>query len=72
MTNQRLRIEEEARIEQARLATRRLFLKQCAIGLGGLALSPLLPACGSDAGTFFDAATRWPRVRPTSQRVPNR
>ena len=65
MTNRILRIEEEARLEQARLATRRLFLKQCAIGLGGLALSPLLPACGSDASPFFDAAN------PLASRAPH-
>lgn len=58
MCAKRISLFDEARLEQARLATRRLFLKECAIGLGSIAFSPLLNSCGQSASTaaaLFDA-----------------
>ncbi len=58
MNNKRLSLAEEAHLLDAQLATRRLFLKQCSMGLGALAFSPLINACTSDANgssnTLFD------------------
>jgi hypothetical protein len=39
----------EANETQLRYHTRRHFLKECAMGFGGLALGSLLQACGSSA-----------------------
>lgn len=38
-------IQEEAKLMASQLNTRRLFLKQCALGLGSLALGHLMGAC---------------------------
>jgi len=40
----------EAAIRKAELATRRLFLKQCSLGLGALALGPLATGCQNESG----------------------
>lgn len=58
MNNKRLSLAEEANLLDAQLATRRLFLKQCSMGLGALAFSPLINACTSESNgssnTLFD------------------
>ncbi|MDP4854241.1 MAG: DUF1501 domain-containing protein, partial [Saprospiraceae bacterium] len=58
MNNKRLSLAEEAHLLDAQLATRRLFLKQCSMGLGALAFSPLINACTSEStgssNTLFD------------------
>lgn len=60
MIKKRLSFDEEAILLDAQLATRRLFLKQCSMGLGALAMSPLINACSNQknpaSGTLFDAA----------------
>jgi Protein of unknown function (DUF1501) len=47
--NNRKTIEQHAIQEQLRLHTRRLFLKECAFGLGSLAFANLLSGCGDSA-----------------------
>lgn len=57
LNNQRL--IKEANETSIRYHTRRHFLKECAMGFGGLALGSLLQACGSSANTYnivFDPA----------------
>lgn len=55
-----MNIHKEANLESAKLHTRRLFLKQCAMGLGGLAIGSLLGGCGNSSAersagnVFFD------------------
>jgi hypothetical protein len=53
------RLINEANETHLRYHTRRHFLKECAMGFGGLALGSLLQACGSSTGAYnvvFDPA----------------
>ena len=57
LNNQRL--INEANETNIRYQTRRHFLKECAMGFGGLALGSLLQACGSSTNNYnivFDPA----------------
>jgi len=46
------RLIKEANETNIRYHTRRHFLKECAMGFGGLALGSLLQACGSSTGNY--------------------
>ncbi len=53
MQQSKINVYQEAILSKAELSTRRLFLKQCGMGLGAAALSQLLGSCvqsGSTAG----------------------
>ncbi|MFM7092353.1 MAG: DUF1501 domain-containing protein, partial [Bacteroidota bacterium] len=60
MNTKRISLQEEASMLEAQLATRRLFLKQCSMGLGALAFSPFINACSNhnkqSSASLFDAA----------------
>ena len=63
-------LHRQAALEHSRLNTRRLFLKQCALGLGGLALGNLLGSCqpghkGNSLNQHFDASN------PLAPKIPH-
>jgi Protein of unknown function (DUF1501) len=72
-----LSVAAEAQQRQLQHHTRRLFLKQCVLGLGGMALGSMLPGCaGNDTAMplqFFDPknpfAPRPPHFAPKAKSV---
>ena len=50
MKNQKISIEQEARMRALTHRTRRLFLKEASLGLGSLALGSFLQGCGAGEG----------------------
>ena len=60
--------EQEAFYFSLHTATRRLFLKQCAFGLGSLALGQLLGSCGQQDG---GAASQFNPTNPLQPRSPH-
>ena len=62
-------LHQEANHRQASLNTRRLFLRQCALGMGGLALGGLT-GCGPDAPAGMPASVAEAfRFAPRARRV---
>lgn len=68
-----MNIEQELRAEYARMITRRWFFKQCAVGLGSMALSSLLGPSNARAGESPQLpnplAPRQPHFKPKAKRV---
>lgn len=61
---------QQAKLESSRLNTRRLFLKQCAFGLGGLALGQLLGGC-EPAGAKSRSAELFDLTNPLAPKTPH-
>ncbi len=62
-------IEKEAHLTSLTLKTRRLFLKQCSLGLGGLALGGLFGSCGTNSTTAKDLF--YDPMNPLAPRMPH-
>lgn len=63
-------INHQAALEHSRLNTRRLFLKHCALGLGGLALGSLIGGCQSNA-TNNPLTRHFDAINPLAPRTPH-
>ncbi len=63
----------DPRLERIQLSTRRHFFKNCQLGLGGLALSSLLPDALLGDGTLVDAETAAPKpvLNPLAPKQPH-
>ncbi len=62
------RLIKEANEAQIRQHTRRHFLKDCAMGFGGLALGSLLQACGSSVNNSYNIA--YDPAHPLAPKLP--
>src|SRR3982751_1869882 len=63
------RLVKEAEAAQARSHTRRHFLKECAFGLGSLALGALLPSCGT-GGSHAAGNLAFDPAHPLAPKLP--
>lgn len=66
--NQRLVKEAEEAVTRAH--TRRHFLKECAMGFGGLALGSLLQACGTGSGASSTSSIDFDPAHPLAPKLP--
>jgi hypothetical protein len=66
--NQRLLKEAEA--YEIRMRTRRHFLKECAMGFGGLALGSLLQSCGAGNGNTAADSIAFDPAHPLAPKLP--
>lgn len=66
--NQRLVREAEEAVTRAQ--TRRHFLKECAMGFGGLALGSLLQSCGLGAGSSSSSSIEFDPAHPLAPKLP--
>jgi Protein of unknown function (DUF1501) len=64
-------MHEEAKQHALQLATRRLFLKQCTYGLGGLALGNLLGGCARSGDSAAAASATFNPLNPLAPRPPH-
>jgi Protein of unknown function (DUF1501) len=64
-------MHEEAKQQALQLATRRLFLKQCTYGLGGLALGNLLGGCARSGDPAVAASATFNPLNPLAPRPPH-
>src|SRR5258708_2842763 len=63
---------ERARRESLRFITRRDFLKDCSLGLGAMALSGLLPRCGSPTDSSAGLADLMNPLAPKAPHFPGK
>jgi hypothetical protein len=69
--SRRINLQDELRQESAALNTRRLFLKNCAMGLGAAAMGSLLTACGGGSITNTGNAIVFDPANPLAPRPPH-
>ena len=70
--NNRLSFEQELRRERAKFISRRWFFQQCGVGLGSIALGPLLGAnraAAAQSSILNSLAPKQPHFKPKAKRV---
>lgn len=65
------KIEKEAQLASLTLETRRLFIKQCTLGLGGLALGGLLGSCANKDTNKVAKEIFYDPMNPLAPRMPH-
>ena len=60
--NEKMKLFNELVLKNASVNSRRHFLKNCTLGLGGIAFTNFLMSCSNDKKTFFNRSRYWLRI----------